>query len=96
MLIERVLMLIRFSNSGHAFMLYYVAASLTYALNVAGILTLVQVWAWARPRLVATDVPVRLVGVTLMLAARRHLRLLRVRPHGPRRPAGSWTTSPTR
>jgi hypothetical protein len=64
-LIERVLMLIRFTGSGHAFMLYYVAASLSYALDAAGILTLVQLWAWARPRLAASDVPVRLLGVTL-------------------------------
>jgi hypothetical protein len=64
-LVERVLMLIRFAGSGHAFMLYYVAASLSYALDVAGILTLVQLWAWARPLLAASDVPVRLLGITL-------------------------------
>jgi hypothetical protein len=65
-LIERVLMLIRFTGSGHAFMLYYVAASLSYALDVAGILTLLQLWQWARPHLAARAVQVRLVGVTLV------------------------------
>jgi hypothetical protein len=64
-LVERALMLIRFSGTGHAFMLYYVAASLSYALDVAGVLTALQLWQWARPRLVASDVPVRLLGVTL-------------------------------
>ncbi len=64
-LIGRALMLVRFANSGHAFMLYYVAPSLGYALDVAGILTLVEVWAWARGYLAARDVPVRLVAVTL-------------------------------
>jgi hypothetical protein len=65
-LVERVLMLIRFTGTGHAFMLYYVAASLSYALDVAGILTLVQVWHWARPRLAARQLQVRLVGLTLV------------------------------
>jgi hypothetical protein len=64
-LVERALMLLRFSATGHAFMLYYVAASLSYALDAAGILTLLQVWRWARPRLATRDVPVRLLGVTV-------------------------------
>ena len=75
-------MLIRFTATGHAFMLYYVAASLSYALDVAGILTLVQLWHWARPRLAVRHVPVRLVAVTLSQPARRHLRLLGVRRVG--------------
>ncbi len=59
-------MLIRFTGTGHAFMLYYVAASLSYALDVAGILTLVEVWHWARPRLAVRGLQVRLVAVTLV------------------------------
>ena len=53
-LVERVLMLIRFTGSGHAFMLYYVAASLSYALDgLASLSPLVQPGPGARPRLVA-------------------------------------------
>lgn len=65
-IIERALMLIRFSASGHAFMLYYVAASIGYALNAAGVLTLLQVWRWAQPRLAARAMSVRPLGVTLV------------------------------
>jgi hypothetical protein len=62
---ERAIMLIRFSASSHAFMLYYVAASIGYALNAAGVLTLIQAWRWAWPRLAARAFSVRLLGVTL-------------------------------
>jgi hypothetical protein len=63
--VERAVMLIRFSASGHAFMLYYVAASIGYALVAAGVLTLVQVWSWAWPRLADRAFSVRVLGVTL-------------------------------
>jgi galactan 5-O-arabinofuranosyltransferase len=65
-IVERALMLIRFSATGHAFMLYYVAASIGFALNAAGVLTLLQVWRWARPRLAARAYSVRLLGLTLV------------------------------
>ncbi len=65
-LVERLLMLVRFTGTGHAFMLYYVAASLSYALDLAGILTLVEVWQWARPHLAVRGMQVRLVAVTLV------------------------------
>jgi hypothetical protein len=64
-IVERALMLVRFTGTGHAFMLYYVGASLTYALNAAGVLTLLQVWRWARPRLLARAFSVQLLGVTV-------------------------------
>jgi galactan 5-O-arabinofuranosyltransferase len=64
--VGRALMLIRFTATGHAFMLYYVAASLGFALNAAGVLTLLQVWRWVRPRLTARVMEARLVGVTLV------------------------------
>jgi hypothetical protein len=64
-LVERALMLIRFTGSGHAFMLYYVGASLTYALNAAGVLTLLKAWRSARPWLAARAVSVRLLGLTI-------------------------------
>lgn len=63
--VERALMLLRFSASGHAFMLYYVGASIGMALNAAGVLTLLQLWRFALPHLAARAMSVRLLGVTL-------------------------------
>lgn len=65
-IVGRALMLVRFSATGHAFMLYYVAASIGFALNAAGVLTLLQVWRWARPRLAARAYSVRLLGLTVV------------------------------
>lgn len=62
-IVERLLMLIRFSATGHAFMLYYVNASIGMALNAIGILTLVQVFRWAWPYLTERAMHVRLLGV---------------------------------
>jgi hypothetical protein len=63
----RVIMLLRFTETGHALLLFYVAYVIRYLLLVAGILVLVAIWNRLWPLAVARlQSPPRLVGAVLV------------------------------